>query len=53
MSRGGAAGERTFHASPAFLVRAVDMGEADRRLTFFTARRGRRVDPREIRMEEP
>ncbi len=36
MSRGGAAGERTFHASPAFLVRAVDMGEADRRLTFFT-----------------
>lgn len=36
MSRGGAAGERTFHASPAFLVRAVDMGEADRRLTFFS-----------------
>ncbi len=36
MSRGGSAGERTFHASPAFLVRAVDMGEADRRLSFFT-----------------
>ncbi len=36
MSRGGAAGERSFHASPAFLVRAFDMGEADRRLSFFT-----------------
>jgi DNA repair protein RecO (recombination protein O) len=32
----GAAGARSFHASPAFLVRAVDHGEADRRLTFFT-----------------
>ena len=40
MSRGGSAGERTFHASPAFLVRAVDMGEADRRLTFFTRSAG-------------
>ena len=40
MSRGGAAGERTFHASPAFLVRAADMGEADRRLTFFTRTAG-------------
>ena len=36
MSRGGATGKRTFHVSPAFLVRASDMGEADRRLTFFT-----------------
>ncbi|HEX8043856.1 DNA repair protein RecO, partial [Candidatus Deferrimicrobium sp.] len=26
----------TFHSSPAFLVRAIDLGEADRRLTFFT-----------------
>ena len=40
MTRGGAAGELTFHASPAFLVRAVDMGEADRRLTFFTRSAG-------------
>jgi DNA repair protein RecO (recombination protein O) len=28
-------GGRSFHASPAFLVRALDMGEADRRVTFF------------------
>ncbi|MEW6719321.1 MAG: DNA repair protein RecO [Thermodesulfobacteriota bacterium] len=40
MRRGGAAGERSFHASPAFLVRAVDMGEADRRLSFFTREAG-------------
>ncbi|HEY6096845.1 MAG TPA: DNA repair protein RecO [Candidatus Deferrimicrobium sp.] len=26
----------SFHSSPAFLARAVDLGEADRRLTFFT-----------------
>lgn len=31
-----AAGARTYHSSPAFLVRAVDMGEADRRVTFFS-----------------
>jgi len=31
-----AAGTRSFHTSPAFLVRAVDVGEADRRITFFT-----------------
>ena len=31
-----AAGACSFHASPAFLVRAVDLGEADRRITFFT-----------------
>jgi DNA repair protein RecO (recombination protein O) len=30
------AGPRTFHSSRAFLVRAVDMGEADRRITLFT-----------------
>jgi len=36
MSRRERSGERSFHASPAFLVRAVDMGEADRRLSFFT-----------------
>jgi DNA repair protein RecO (recombination protein O) len=40
MIRGGAGGERAFHASPAFLVRAADMGEADRRLTFFTRSAG-------------
>lgn len=26
----------SFHSSPAFLARAIDLGEADRRLTFFT-----------------
>ena len=26
----------TFHSSPAFLARAIDLGEADRRLSFFT-----------------
>jgi DNA repair protein RecO (recombination protein O) len=26
----------SFHTSPAFLARAIDLGEADRRLTFFT-----------------
>lgn len=26
----------SFHSSPAFLARALDLGEADRRLTFFT-----------------
>ncbi|MBI5905293.1 MAG: DNA repair protein RecO [Deltaproteobacteria bacterium] len=31
-----AVGARTFHTSPAFLVRSADMGEADRRLSFFT-----------------
>ena len=31
-----AVGTRSFHSSPAFLVRAADMGEADRRVTFFT-----------------
>ena len=31
-----AAGTRSFHTSPGFLVRAVDVGEADRRITFFT-----------------
>ena len=36
MSRGTGSGRRSFHASPAFLVRAVDLGEADRRLSFFT-----------------
>jgi DNA repair protein RecO (recombination protein O) len=35
-----APGGTTFHASRAFLVRAVDVGEADRRLTFFTEREG-------------
>ena len=40
MSRGGVAGARTFHVSPAFLVRASDIGEADRRLTFFTKAAG-------------
>lgn len=30
----------TFHSSPAFLVRAIDLGEADRRLTFFTRDEG-------------
>lgn len=29
-------GPRTFHSSRAFLVRAADLGENDRRLTFFT-----------------
>jgi DNA repair protein RecO (recombination protein O) len=37
--REGGAG-RSFHASPAFLVRAVDLGEADRRLSFFTREAG-------------
>ena len=36
MSRREGSAGRSFHASPAFLVRAVDMGEADRRLSFFT-----------------
>ncbi len=36
MSRREGSGGRSFRASPAFLVRAVDMGEADRRLSFFT-----------------
>ena len=36
MSCGSATGKRVFHTSPAFLVRSSDMGEADRRLTFFT-----------------
>jgi DNA repair protein RecO (recombination protein O) len=36
MNRREGVGERSFRASPAFLVRAVDMGEADRRLSFFT-----------------
>jgi len=40
MSRGGAAAGCSFHASPAFLVRAIDMGEADRRLSFFTREAG-------------
>ncbi len=40
MSRGAGGGERSFHASRAFLVRAVDMGEADRRLSFFTREAG-------------
>jgi DNA repair protein RecO (recombination protein O) len=31
-----AAGARSLHSSVALLVRAVDMGEADRRVTFFT-----------------
>ena len=35
-----AAGARSFHSSPALLVRAVDMGEADRRVTFFTREAG-------------
>jgi len=35
-----AAGARSFHTSPALLVRAVDMGEADRRVTFFTREAG-------------
>ncbi len=35
-----AAGARTFRSSPAFLVRALDMGEADRRLSFFTREAG-------------
>ncbi len=30
------AGRRSFRSSQAFLVRTVDMGEADRRVTFFT-----------------
>jgi len=35
-----AAGARSLHSSPALLVRAVDMGEADRRVTFFTREAG-------------
>jgi DNA repair protein RecO (recombination protein O) len=35
-----AAGARSFHSSRALLVRAVDMGEADRRVTFFTREAG-------------
>jgi DNA repair protein RecO (recombination protein O) len=40
MSGRGAGRERTFHASTSFLVRAADMGESDRRLTFFTRSAG-------------
>jgi len=36
MRRREGGGGRSFRASPAFLVRALDMGEADRRLSFFT-----------------
>jgi DNA repair protein RecO (recombination protein O) len=36
MNRRDGSVARSFHASPAFLVRAADMGEADRRLSFFT-----------------
>lgn len=35
-----AAGARSLHSSPALLVRAIDMGEADRRITFFTREAG-------------
>ncbi|HEX9191906.1 MAG TPA: DNA repair protein RecO [Candidatus Deferrimicrobiaceae bacterium] len=35
-----AAGARSFHTSRALLVRAVDLGEADRRVTFFTREAG-------------
>jgi DNA repair protein RecO (recombination protein O) len=34
------AGRRSFRSSRAFLIRAADMGEADRRLTFFTESAG-------------
>jgi DNA repair protein RecO (recombination protein O) len=34
------AGRRAFRSSRAFLIRAADMGEADRRLTFFTESAG-------------
>jgi DNA repair protein RecO (recombination protein O) len=34
------AGRRSFQSSRAFLIRAADMGEADRRLTFFTENAG-------------
>jgi DNA repair protein RecO (recombination protein O) len=30
----------SYHSSPAFLARAIDLGEADRRLTFFTRNAG-------------
>ena len=36
---------RSLHSSPAFLVRSVDMGEADRRITFFTRDAGVVVTP--------
>lgn len=35
-----AAGPRRYRSSRAFLVRSADMGEADRRLSFFTEREG-------------